>query len=184
MPEYQDILEKITADERYQANVNWGQPRPGHPEGTISAHIADLEKNLEFLKARLSDEEYWKLRVLIHAHDICKPDARRTVSFNHPESHASLARDFLSDFIKDKDLLHMVQYHDVPYSMYQRWRKAGKTDEKRMDDLMNNIEDWDLFTAFALIDGCTTGKQRETLEWFFEQLSSRKDTRFTAADIW
>ncbi|KAA3645850.1 MAG: hypothetical protein DWQ07_11675 [Chloroflexi bacterium] len=184
MPDYQDVLKKITEDERYRANVNWGQPRPSHPEGTIAAHIEELEGNLEHLKERLSDEEYWKLKVLIHVHDICKPDARRTVSINHPESHASLGREFLTGFTKDKDLLAMAQYHDVHYSMYQRWRKSGELDEKRMDDLVKAVKDWDLFSAFLLIDGCTIGKQRETLHWFFGQLNGQKETRFSAADIW
>ena len=184
MPDYQITLENIISDERYQANLKWGQPRPSHPEGTIAAHIEELETNLDQLKGRLSNDEYWKLRVLIHAHDICKPDARRTVSINHPESHASLARDYLSGFTKDKDLLAIVQYHDVPNSMYQRWRKSREIDEKRLDNLLSSILDWDLFSAFMLIDGCTQGKQREALRWFFDQIVEPKQPRFTAADIW
>jgi len=29
------ILDAITADPRYLANLDWGKPRAGHPEGTV-----------------------------------------------------------------------------------------------------------------------------------------------------
>ena len=33
--DYAAIFEAITADPRYLANLDWGEPRPGHPEGTV-----------------------------------------------------------------------------------------------------------------------------------------------------
>ena len=41
------------ADTRYARNIEYGQPRAGHPEGKVRYHIAELEANLERLKPRL-----------------------------------------------------------------------------------------------------------------------------------
>ena len=80
----------------------------------MRAHIAELERNLEAFKAELSEDEYWKIRVLIHTHDTFKAEAEPGVSITHPRSHASLARAFLASLCDDADLLNMVQYHAVP----------------------------------------------------------------------
>ena len=46
MYDYESVLDRIRADERYQRNLDWGRPRKGHPEGTVRRHIAELEHNL------------------------------------------------------------------------------------------------------------------------------------------
>jgi hypothetical protein len=43
----QEILERVLADPRYRKNIEYGEPRPGHPEGKIRFHIRELEDNLE-----------------------------------------------------------------------------------------------------------------------------------------
>ena len=71
-----EIVEKIMNDPRYIKNVEYGEPRSGHPEGKVKSHIADLDANLEALKPRLSSEaDYWKLKFLIHVHDTFKAEA-------------------------------------------------------------------------------------------------------------
>lgn len=72
MMNYEAILAEIMADERYQKNILWGFPRSGHPEGTIKAHIDELEENLEQLSPRLSTLESARIRLLIHTHDTFK----------------------------------------------------------------------------------------------------------------
>jgi hypothetical protein len=62
----------ITNDPRYLRNLDWGKARSGHPEGTIRAHIAEVDRNLD----KLSETDYWRLRVLIHTHDTFKAEAR------------------------------------------------------------------------------------------------------------
>jgi hypothetical protein len=46
MIDYPQIFAAVIADPEYQKNLDWGQSRPGHPEGTVRAHIAELEQNL------------------------------------------------------------------------------------------------------------------------------------------
>src|SRR4029077_12560255 len=98
MTDYQQTFNAITRDPRYQRNLDWGEPRPGHPEGTIRAHIEELERNLEALRPRLSEADYGKLKLLIYVHDTFKGEALQGVAITDPRSHASLARDFLAGY--------------------------------------------------------------------------------------
>jgi hypothetical protein len=181
--DYREIFEVVVSDSRYLANLDWGEVRAGHPEGTVRAHVAELEGNLERLRVRLTEEEYWKLRVLVHVHDSFKAEARRGVAITDPESHASLARGFLAGYCNDADLLAMVQYHDEPFALYRGFCARGECDGGRLEKLIREIGDWDLFLAFCVVDGCTEGKSREGLRWFFGEVRGRVSSRFTDVDI-
>ncbi len=165
---YREALRRMTADARYETNVQWGEPRAGHPEGSIRAHIADLERNAVTLDAELSETDRLRLRLLIHSHDTFKPDAD-DVKISHPRSHASLARAFLAEFCPDDaSLLDMAQYHDEPYALW-RQKQHFRLNQERYDALFTRIQEWNLFLAFLVVDGCTTGKSRDPLRWFFAE---------------
>lgn len=183
MKDLQQTLSRIQADARYQTNVQWGEPRSGHPEGAIAAHIAELEGNLRRLQPRLSAEECSKLRLLIHVHDTFKPEAETGVAISHPASHASLARKFLQEFCDDECLAVMVQLHDEPYALWRQVRSKGTYNQQRFDALLDAVSDWSLFCAFCIVDGCTAGKSRAQLEWLFAEIGGKVESRFTAADI-
>lgn len=185
MPLRDDTFARITADPRYRRNLAWGEPRAGHPEGSIAAHIRDLERNLDRLRGKLTDDEIERLRILIHVHDTFKPDATDGVPIRDPRSHASLARAFLADFTDDVELLDIVQNHDEPYALFLRARRgAGPPDPVRWSALKQRIRDWDLFVAFALIDGSTAGKGEQPLIWLLTQLGAdRIATRFGLDDV-
>jgi len=183
MSEYEKVYDAIVSDPRYQRNLDWGEPRPGHPEGTVRAHIAEIERNLEILRPKLSDAEYWKLKILVHTHDSFKREARQGVAITAPESHASLACAFLSSLCDDPDLLAIVQYHDEPFALWRQFIAKGKFSEQRLAELLTRIRDWDLFLAFNIIDNCTEGKSREPLAWLFRQVDGKVQSRFTSADI-
>ncbi len=183
MNEWSDIFHAITRDPRYQQNLAWGEPRPGHPEGTIAAHIAELERNLETLRPKLSEENYWKLKILIHTHDLFKAEARHGVPSSHPASHASLARNFLSEFSQDPDLLAVLHYHSEPFALWWKFRFKGRYNQDRFDRLLQNISNWDLYLAFITIDGCTEGKIREPLYWFFDQIAGKVHSAISKEDI-
>jgi hypothetical protein len=184
MNEYERIFAALTRDERYLANLDWGQPRRGHPEGTVRAHIAELERNLERLRPRLTEDEVWKLRILIHTHDSFKAEAKSGVPITHPRSHASLAWAFLAEFCPDEDLLAMVQLHDEPYALYHQQLHRGSHNVVRLEALLAAIHDWNLFAALLLIDGCTEGKDHGSLKWFFATTNGRLESAFGFEDIW
>lgn len=179
MENYEQILKQIQSDDTYQTNLDWGQPRAGHPEGSIRQHIRDLDSNLDLLKPRLSDDEYWKLRILIHTHDTFKPDAQAGVAIINPKSHASLAREFLGNYTDDEELLMTVQYHDEPFAQWRKYRYGGDHSD-RLQQLLDTITNWDLFLVFLIVDGCTSGKSTEPLEWFFGEVDGRTKSRLSA----
>jgi hypothetical protein len=175
-----EILERVRHDERYIRHVEWGLPRDGHPEGTIRAHIAELEANLDRLAPRLSERERAAARLLIHVHDTFKAGAIEGVPITDPRSHASLARAFLAEYCDDADLLAMVQFHDEGYALWLGLRNRGRLDEARLERLAGAIRDWDTFLAFVVVDACTAGKPREPVRWFLKEIGRRATTRVDA----
>ena len=172
------ILRQIINDARYLKNIEYGEPRPGHPEGKVKYHIAELEEKLEALRPRgISEEQYWKLKFLIHVHDTFKAKAVPNSPIPDPNSHASLARKFSSEFIDDSDLLNMVQHHDVNFSLWKQFKSTGFYDVERLSALFEDIEDWDLFLMFLILDGCTKGKDPEKILWFIGEIRKYKETR-------
>lgn len=180
---YAAALAAILKSPEYRTNLDWGQPRAGHPEGTVRAHIDELERNLGRLSGRVTSDEAIRLRLLIHTHDTFKAEAREGVPISDPRSHASLARAFLARYCGDADLLQMVQLHDEPYALWQQVRSKGHCNPQRFESLMTGIGDWNLFTAFLLIDGCTAGKGRQPLRWFLPELARRVPTTWSAQDL-
>jgi hypothetical protein len=183
MLNYKEIFAAIASNPRYQRNLDWGKVRPGHPEGTIRAHIAELERNLERLRAKLSETDYWRLKVLIHTHDTFKGEAQPGAPIAAHDSHASLARAFLAEFCDDADMLAMVQYHDEPFALWRQFKHKGRLNEERLATLLASIHDWNLFLAFNIVDGCTEGKERDSLRWLFRQVAERVETSLSEADI-
>ena len=55
MTDYQQILRAVVSDPRYLANLDWDEPREGHAEGSVRAHIAEIEPNLEVLRPKLTN---------------------------------------------------------------------------------------------------------------------------------
>lgn len=171
------IVEKVLADPRYQGNIEYGEPRSGHPEGKIKYHILDLEQNLEKLALHgISEEQYWKLKFLIHVHDTFKADAIPDEPILSPNSHASLARKFASEFTGDQDLLHMLQFHDVNFALWKQYAATGAYDLARFESLLETIQDWDLFLMFIIIDGSTAGKDPNKVRWFISEVRNHKTT--------
>jgi hypothetical protein len=181
--DYRKAFDTVSSDPRYLANLDWGQARAGHPEGTVRAHIAEIEPNLEQLRPKLTDEEYWKLKLLVHTHDSFKAESKSGVAITDPTSHASLARAFLSAHCDDADLLSMVQYHDEPFALFRQFETKGKYNQDRFNTLLKAIRDWNLFLAFNIIDGCTAGKSREPLQWLFREVAGKVESKFTSDDI-
>ena len=172
------ILQQIIEDARYLKNIEYGEPRPGHPEGKVKYHIAEMEENLEVLRSRgISDEQYWKLKFLIHVHDAFKAEAVPNSAILNPNSHASLARKFVSEFTDDSELLNMIQYHDVNFALWKQFKGTRLYDVERFSTLLEDINDWDLFLMFLILDGSTKGKDPEKIRWFIREVKKYKETR-------
>ena len=77
----------------------------------------------------------------------------------------------------------MVQYHDEPFALYRQFQSKGRCNQVRFNALLESIRDWSLFLAFNLIDGCTAGKSRAPLLWWFQEVAGKVDSKFSEADI-
>jgi hypothetical protein len=187
MNEYADrlrqLFDSVLADPRYQRNLDWGEPRPGHPEGTVRAHIEELELNLGAIRPFVTDETCWKLRILIHAHDTFKREATEGVAIADPRSHASRARAFLQEHGADDVLLMIAQYHDEPYALWRQFQNSGAYRLERFEHLLRSVTDWDLFRLFLLIDGTTDGKSEEPLTWFLNEVDGKVPSALDLAAI-
>jgi hypothetical protein len=183
MIDFKAAFDAVVHDPRYQRNLDWGESRPGHPEGTVRQHIAEIERTLEAFWSQLPEIDYWKLKLLVHTHDTFKGEAQPGVAITDPKSHASLAREFLSGYCSDSDLLAMVQYHDEPFALWRQFDTKGKYNQDRLAALLKTIKDWNLFLVFNIVDGCTEGKSREPLRWLFKEVSGKVESSFTQNDI-
>jgi len=178
--DWKAIFEKIISDPRYQANIQYGKPRRGHAEGSVSAHIRDLDRNLEDLVGRglvsAGNPTYWKLKVLIHVHDTFKAEAKDDSPILDPKSHASLACDYLGGFTQDADMLRITQFHDIGFAVYQKLQATGRFDETKLMTGLEGISNMDLFLLFAIIDACTPSKGRRMIRWLVEEVNKRFPT--------
>jgi len=120
---------------------------------------------------------------LLHSyHDTFKLTRRPGAPIAAPNSHASLARAFLAEFCDE-------HRHTGDGSVPRRAVRAvasiqvkGRLNEERLATLMTSIRDWNLFLA-SHRDGCTQGKQRDSLRWLFRLVAGRVESRFAEADI-
>lgn len=146
-----EIYAGILSDERYVRNVEYGAPRPGHAEGKVKLYIDELEANLEQFRTSgwVDEQQYWKLRVLIHVHDSFKAESKRNVAITDPDSHASIASRYLAQYTEDPDLLAICQYHDLGYAVYRKFKETGRIDEQRLDEVVSQISDIDLYLTFV-----------------------------------
>ena len=172
----QEVVSRVISDPRYLKNIEYGEPRSGHPEGKVKFHIAELETHLEKLAPRISEEQYWKLKFLIHVHDTFKADAVPNSRIESPKSHASQARKFASEFTDAADLLAMIQFHDLNFALWKQFAATGSYDLTRFSRLLDTIIDWDLFLMFLIIDGYTPGKDPDKVRWFINEVRKHKKT--------
>lgn len=165
------IFEMVISDPRYATGITYGKPRTGHAEGTVAAHIEQLEANLSRMEPLLSGREFITLRILIHVHDTFKYWAKRDSAILDPNSHASLARSFLAEFTHDKDLLAMVQYHDENFALWRQFQANGRYNKERFEKLIVLIEDMTLFLLFTVLDGYTPSKDHDRIRWFVHEVN-------------
>ena len=169
MDDASEALRRFCLDPIYLANREWGAPRWGHPEGSLGAHIEDLEANLQRARPWLVEGEEPRLRLIVHAHDICKPEALTGVPSVHPRHHGCLARQLLARYTQDPEVLGIVQHHDDGYHLFFQ-SNPGPGIER----LLAAVEDLELFLLFTFIDGCLPGKLLNPVQWFVDQLAQHR----------
>jgi hypothetical protein len=166
-----ELERRVLADRDLRAGLEWGEPRSGHPEGSVAAHVADLLEALD--ASQVSGEHRAKLRFIAIVHDAFKRRVREWLPKTGENHHAMRARRFAERFTDDEAVLGTIELHDRPYSIWRRLDRTGSLDQRAWDEMMARIEDRELFLLFIELDGSTEGKNPEPIRWFREKLRSR-----------
>ena len=165
-------LERALSDDPVlQEGLAWGEPRRGHPEGSVGAHAADLLATIERWNETGRRREELRLLALVHdSLKNCVQHWRPRTGENH---HAMRARRFTARYVDDERLLATIELHDRPYSLWRKMRRRGRPDDHAFDEMLRAIPDLDVFVRFVELDGSTEGKSREPLRWLRSELAKR-----------
>lgn len=163
-----ELERRVTEDPELLEGLAWGRPRKAHPEGSIGAHVADLLERLD--ERQFDPEERARLRFITLVHDSFKNKVQEWRPRTGENHHAMRARRFAERYTDDEVLLTTIELHDRPYGIWRKMRRTGWLDRRRLKDLMERIDDPDLFLHFVELDGSTEGKKPEPVQWFQQQL--------------
>jgi hypothetical protein len=184
--ELKDYLQPETAleasfldDAEFCRGLQWGLPRYGHPEGSIMAHIAEVNANINRLP--VDAETRRQLRIICWVHDTFKHIEHRGTPRDWSKHHAIFARKFLERYIDDALLLRVVELHD---DAYYAWRLAHlyhriSDADERIQLIREQVGDyWQLFYLFFKCDTCTGDKTPAPLTWFESTMPDIDITEF------
>ena len=165
---------RICADPEWREGITWGKPRPGHSEGQVRYHIAEVLANVD--RHATTSEERRALRLIALIHDTFKyrvDTSRPRTGQNH---HATLARRFAERYVDDPAILEVIELHDEAYNSWRRGAQNGRWDraEARAARLVTRLVTrlgalLPLYIRFFRADNQTGSKDRASLLWF-EQL--------------
>jgi hypothetical protein len=156
------VEDAIRADPAWQAGIRWGEPRFGHPEGSIADHIEEVLANVD--RCAGDDAQRERLRVIALVHDTFKGDVRFWT-----RDHARLARRFAERFTDDAGVLQVTANHD---DAYRAWRFGHRTGlwfvaRWRVRRLLRRLgPHLELFRAFYRCDNETGDKKPDDRLWF------------------
>ena len=154
-------------DDGFCRGLLWGVPRFGHPEGTILAHIIEVNENIDQLP--VDAETRRRLRIICFVHDTFKNIEHKGNPRDWTKHHAVYARKFLERYVDDEHLLSVVELHD---DAYYAWRLAHLYNRlAESEDRIKMVREkvgpyWQLFYLFFKCDTCTGDKNPAPLNWF------------------
>jgi hypothetical protein len=172
-----DLECRITSDPDWVDGALWGDPRPGHPEGAVLAHVLEVLSNVEQAATDASDRERLRLVALIH--DTFKHQVnpyRPRVGDNH---HALLARRFAERYVAGEELLDVIELHDEAYNAWAKghrsgsWTSATERAQRLMDRLGPALK---FYVRFYQADNETGGKAQEPLDWFLSLVGESRSS--------
>ncbi|KAF0241218.1 MAG: hypothetical protein FD180_4559 [Planctomycetota bacterium] len=161
-----DLERAVCADPEWQAGAAWGIPRPGHPEGSVAAHVADVLANIDRLAT--SPEERAKLRFIAILHDACKYKVDESRARTGDNSHAVLARRLAEKFTSDRELLEIIELHDEAFNSWRAFsQRRVRRAEERIRILLDRLGPaLPLFRKFFQADNGVPGKDAAPAVWF------------------
>lgn len=165
----------IAADPEWLIGLEWGQSRPGHPEGKVIFHIQNVLNNIDRFfghsNSRLS------LRLIALIHDTFKYKSTYRPSSALQKSHGFWAREFAKKYIDDAAILQVIEQHDDAYKASRWMTEEGNpaAAEMRAQALIAQLGGHlDLFMRFYLCDNRTADKSSEHYRWFERLVNQSK----------
>jgi len=165
---------KLVCDPDWIEGAVWGEPRSGHPEGAVAAHIAEVLANIDGLAVDREDRERLRLVALIH--DTFKHRVDRDRPRTGGNHHAVKARRFAERHLDDRELLDVIELHDGAYNAWVKGRHGGKWDaaEARAARLIERLGlSIDFYLRFYRADNATGSKAHAPLVWFEQRVERR-----------
>jgi hypothetical protein len=167
-----EVERRLAAEPVLLDGLAWGRPRAGHPEGSVSAHVADLLATID--EWGETGERRRELRFMALVHDAFKNKVKEWRPKTGRNHHAARARRFAERFTDDPRILGAIEQHDRPYALWRKMRRKGELDEEGFEDMLSRVPDPDLFLRFVELDGSTEGKNPEPVRWFRDELKRRR----------
>jgi hypothetical protein len=151
----------LASDPELLEGLAWGTPRPGHPEGSVGTHVADILRSI----SETSGQRRRDLRFVALIHDAFKWQVRPELGLTPDNDHAMIARRFAERYTGEQRLLATLELHDEPYRI---WRSS--CDACTLQTTLDRIDDLALFLRFVELDGSTRGKDPRPLAWLHDVL--------------
>lgn len=166
-----ELEHRLMSDPDLLAGLAWGEPRSGHPEGSVGVHVSHLLEALDSWDEPADRRE--KLRFIALVHDAFKGDVIERLPRVGRNHHADRARRFAEGFTDDHDVLGTIQHHDRPYGLWRKMKRKGELDERGFEKMLDEITDIALFVRFVELDGSTDGKTPDPVHWLRGELERR-----------
>jgi hypothetical protein len=169
-----DLEERIMHDPAWVEGAAWGHPRPGHPEGSVAAHIVEVLANVDTVALDQADRE--RLRLIALVHDAFKHEVDRERPRTGENHHAMLARRFAERYIRDREVLEVIELHDEAYNAWamgsrrRNWERAEARALRLLDRLGATVG---LYERFYRADNETGSKDRAPWDWFVKLARTR-----------
>ncbi len=161
----------LAADPTLLRGLSWGEPRRGHPEGSVGAHVAELLRIIDERGERGPGR--MELRFLALVHDALKWRVDEHLPKTGENHHAMRARRFAERYTSDERLLATLELHDRPYAIWQRLRRTGESQDEALEAMLARLPDPPLFLRFVEVDSSTEGKDPAPLDWLRDELARR-----------
>ncbi len=160
-----DLEQKLLALPEFRKGLLWGEPRFGHPEGTVALHVREVLDNIEAIPG-LGMEDRIRLRIIALAHDTFKHAESRTRPRDWTKHHGLLARRFMESYTSDSVVLDVIETHDDAYYKWMAQRRRPSP-HSQLDSLLSRVGHClQLYYLFFKCDTQTGDKTQAPMRWF------------------
>jgi HD domain len=169
-----ELEARICADAEWKKGAVWGKPRPGHSEGVVMYHIAEVLANVDRLAT--TPEERRVLRLIALIHDTFKYRVDPGQPKTGPNHHAAIARKFAERYLDNQALLEIIELHDEAFNSWRlgavkgRWKEAEERASRLVARLGSSLP---LYVCFYRADNATGSKENDSPIWFEQFLRRR-----------